>query len=255
MSLTKAQFERYHDALSRIDSSTAAELEKALKTAWRRGGRSDPKALRKITVDIAKDIADKYGLEAGAVSAALWEDIYYNDTGSRLEALLPNMEDYYYDYMGEAAAQMVEKYMDQGELDKALEFLTAITTKAVREWARRTQTSNTERVYRQRRKGADEARWARVPVGDDACAWCVMLASRGFVYVSEWTAKYRQDGEKYHDHCRCEVISSFDKNPVIEGYDPNEYLKMYEAGRRFDSQGRVDLTTTLYNMRQAYGLR
>lgn len=256
MSLSKADFDRYQDALKRIDSSSAAALEKALASAWRRGGKSSRSALKKITVDIAADIADQYGLAAGEVSAALWEDIYYNDTGSRLEALLPNMEDYYDEYFGDAAQAMVEKYMDKDDTKAAMRFLANITSKAVWEWARRTQTHNTERVVRRGYKGADEARFARVPQGADPCAWCLMLASRGFVYLSEWTAEHRaSDGDLYHSCCRCIAISSFDSDPRLEGYDPDKYKDMYTSATVLDDKGRVDLKETLHNMRQMYGLK
>lgn len=255
MSLSKADFDRYHDALSRIDASSARELERAIAAAWKRGGKSDPKALSKITVDIAKDLADKYGLAAGEVSTALWEDIYYNDTGSRLEGLLPNMEDYYDEHFGEVAEAVVEKYLNADDRKKALVFLTNITTKAIREWARRSQTDNTRRVVRRRYKGYSTARWARVPQGPTTCAWCLMLASQGFVYVSEWTAEFKGDGDKYHDCCDCVPISSFDSDPRLEGYDPEAYYKMYENARAKDDKGRVDVTTTLSHMRRMYGLK
>ncbi|WP_156101945.1 hypothetical protein [Bifidobacterium callitrichos] len=45
-------------------------------------------------------------------------------------------------------------------------------------------------------------KWARVPNGK-ACAFCVMLASRGFVYTSEDTAGRQM---QYHADCHCRII-------------------------------------------------
>jgi hypothetical protein len=50
--------------------------------------------------------------------------------------------------------------------------------------------------------------WARVLTGPRSCAFCAMLASRGPVYTSEASAKYRggERVDKYHDGCDCEVV-------------------------------------------------
>ena len=60
------------------------------------------------------------------------------------------------------------------------------------------------------------ARWARVPDGE-ACDFCKMLGSRGFVYHSEAKAETREsDGDKYHPFCNCQIAVCFD--PFIEEY-------------------------------------
>lgn len=66
-------------------------------------------------------------------------------------------------------------------------------------------------------------RWARVPTGAETCQFCIMLASRGFVYHSEETASHA------HAHCDCRVVPSWDKkNPAVQGYDPDEYYDMWK---------------------------
>lgn len=75
---------------------------------------------------------------------------------------------------------------------------------------------------------AQKVKWARVPTGLETCAFCFMLASRGFVYQSEEKASAGDHG--YHDNCDCVVIPGFqgkDGNPrvKIDGYDPET---MYE---------------------------
>ena len=62
-------------------------------------------------------------------------------------------------------------------------------------------------------------RYARVLGSDEACAFCTMLASRGFVYRSEESANHR------HTNCKCTVWPSWGFDPMIgsppiEGYDP-----------------------------------
>lgn len=46
--------------------------------------------------------------------------------------------------------------------------------------------------------------WSRV-AHPGACAFCVMLAGRGYAYTSEKSARTARDGSRYHDRCRCSV--------------------------------------------------
>ena len=50
--------------------------------------------------------------------------------------------------------------------------------------------------------------WVRVAQGD-ACAFCLMLASRGAVYTSREAA-----GDGYHDNCRCETRPIYSPDEV-----------------------------------------
>lgn len=58
-------------------------------------------------------------------------------------------------------------------------------------------------------------RYARVP-GGKSCAFCLMLASRGFVYHSRASAG--GGGEHYHAHCCCRIVAG-KKDTDIEGYN------------------------------------
>lgn len=56
--------------------------------------------------------------------------------------------------------------------------------------------------------------WIRVPDAD-ACAFCLMLASRGPVYKAESAATYRSKGgknERYHDGCGCQVRPMYSRD-------------------------------------------
>lgn len=85
-------------------------------------------------------------------------------------------------------------------------------------------------------------RYARVPTGAETCSFCIMLASRGFVYHSKSSAGAVNH---YHANCDCRVIPAWgtyadgvsrrsSNATEIEGYDPDayydEYMKMIESG-------------------------
>ena len=71
--------------------------------------------------------------------------------------------------------------------------------------------------------------YARVPSGTKTCAFCAMLASRGFVYSTERTAG-GEDG-KYHDNCDCLIIPSWGKSK-LRGYNPDRWKKIYDEAAR-----------------------
>lgn len=67
-------------------------------------------------------------------------------------------------------------------------------------------------------------RYARVPQGP-TCSFCIMLASRGFVYASRESAGQL---EQYHDDCNCRIVAGM-PGTEVEGYD---YKGMYERYRQ-----------------------
>ena len=75
-------------------------------------------------------------------------------------------------------------------------------------------------------------RYARVPSGRETCAFCFMLASRGFVYWSEEDAGGM--GHKYHSHCDCVIVPGFHKSSgvnedeQVEGYKPSKLYERYQ---------------------------
>ena len=83
-----------------------------------------------------------------------------------------------------------------------------------------------------KQKGAG-IRFARVPSGA-ACGFCIMLASRGFVYATRESA-----GEftKFHDHCDCRIVAGT-KDTQVEGYDPEGMYRRYRMCR--DALGTPD---------------
>lgn len=72
-------------------------------------------------------------------------------------------------------------------------------------------------------------KWARVPGGAETCTFCLMLASRGFVYNSEKSAEGRYHG---HPGCDCRIVCSWDADSV-EGYDPQELYYEWKGRENF----------------------
>ena len=100
----------------------------------------------------------------------------------------------------------------------------------------------TDRIDYETRKAANECvasnakndpkkpRWARIPTGIETCKFCIMLASRGFVYHTEETASHA------HANCDCRIVPSWDKSPTVQGYDPELYYDMWKHPEKYEGQ-------------------
>ena len=65
-------------------------------------------------------------------------------------------------------------------------------------------------------------RYARVPTGAETCDFCLMLASRGFVYKNQGTALSHT-----HSSCDCRVVPGWD-GMEVEDYDPRSIYDRWQ---------------------------
>ncbi|WP_251178091.1 hypothetical protein [Adlercreutzia agrestimuris] len=64
----------------------------------------------------------------------------------------------------------------------------------------------------------------RVPTGNDTCEFCIMLASRGFAFLSKQSAG---STNHYHPNCDCRIVPGFEGETQVEGYDPDALYQKY----------------------------
>lgn len=116
-----------------------------------------------------------------------------------------------------------------------------------------------------------DVRYARVPVGAETCAWCLMTAGLGFWFMTEEAASHT------HAHCDCAIIPEIGgiHDVHIDGYDSTVYRDMWrnanmalrngdvptELSERVDFLSatrpgyRADTNGALAVMRWKYGLK
>lgn len=84
----------------------------------------------------------------------------------------------------------------------------------------------------------DRAQFAWIPAGD-TCAFCLALASNGWVNVSARRIKKGYPhAEHIHSNCDCTYAIRFNSDTDVEGYDPGKYDSMfYEAEERAEDEG------------------
>lgn len=98
----------------------------------------------------------------------------------------------------------------------------------------------------------DGAEWAWIPQGD-TCAYCIMLASRGWKKASKDAIK-NGHADHIHNNCDCTYCVRFDHETTVEGYgNGEEYLEMYEKQKGVDQSIIDDLIEKGYDLNTPKG--
>lgn len=84
----------------------------------------------------------------------------------------------------------------------------------------------------------DGAEWAWIPSGD-TCAFCLVLASRGWQKASKKAIKGGH-AEHIHANCDCTYAIRFDEDTNVEGYNPDNFLTFYEHAEGEDSNEKIN---------------
>src|SRR5699024_4109685 len=100
-----------------------------------------------------------------------------------------------------------------GDPDQALATLGLVTDELVKQFGRDTVMSSA---------GSNGRAFARVPTGAETCDFCLMLASRGFVYKTSSSA-----GElaTFHGDSDCAIVA--EDGVIPDDYDPDELYDRY----------------------------
>lgn len=240
MILPEAAFNAYDAALRRQAEEAAQKLAAFIDTLDFSGDYYAKKEARNQVIAYMQELAALYGDAAATLAADL-----YNEMAEESGTKVPDAE-LAERVVDEAIASSVRyhaKHLWGGSADVEAFKRGALASlmRYIKDQANRTIIRNAKRDGE--KKGV---RFARIPTGDETCAFCMMLASRGFVYYSEETAEGLNHG---HENCDCKIIPGFGDNPSVGGYDHRPYLRFYDDNTVFDEYGHVRLYDTLNNMR------
>lgn len=216
----------YMDALMRVKNQSA----RAFQAAFRAIDFEDWTTAAELTRQLVTRTVDYYGLAAAELGAEWYEYCRRLSIGGNYEAIVkqPNREHVLYD----ANEEIDNLFAGKKSVDIFEKDITFVVTGQVSKMARDTVLDNLDLEYRNalstgNKSFAKKCGYARVPVGE-TCAFCIMLASQGFVYRSEQTALFRQDGNKYHRGCDCQAVPFSDaKNIPGYGDTLDKYNRMY----------------------------
>lgn len=221
MAISRDRLGQYEEGLNRLVELAQAEV-RAVYDAFLPLG--DAELMRDAMVDSVEAVSAKYGDMAATLAAELFEELGEAEAGRSFDALLSDTCD---PAQLERSVRYSARHLFGGEWMAFLGYLNGVVDKAVKRPARDTIMDNAARH-------ADSGvRFARIPKGP-TCPFCVMLASRGFVYHSADDA-----GElgQYHPKCDCQVVPSWERSPRVEGYDPDGMYERYASCRRVCGSG------------------
>lgn len=235
MRISQSSWRRYIGTLRAISNKASADIQKWIQTyAIDDAGQilRDIGSVRDADgnsfIDYCYFITQEYGNASAAISAQMYDAL------AELEGVsVPPAE-----MARNATYHDVAKTVN-GVLKTSLNVdeMTGALTRLVKKVGCDTTLQN---AYR------DRAQYAWIPAGD-TCAYCLALASNGWVNVS--ARKIRQGyphAEHIHSNCDCTYAIRFSSDTEVEGYDPDKYNKMFaEAEERAEEQG---LPTGRWNM-------
>ena len=96
------------------------------------------------------------------------------------------------------------------------------------------------------RRDPKSVRYARVPTGAETCDFCLMLASRGFVYQSEGTA----GAGHTHYACDCRCVPGWD-GMEVEDYDPRSIYDRWQDAIDAKARERAERNGTTVSEERA----
>lgn len=199
MQISTKDWKNYIEKLSKLNNTAGEKMSDYVA----RHGFDDPKI-----IDYAYGLVTKYGEGSASLSAMMYDAI------AEMEGkILPPAE--------------VANTPGYGEVAKAVNGVRKhsqnptsygnVVNRLVKRTGADTMLKNAER---------DGAEFAWIPSGD-TCAFCITLASRGWQHISKKALK-NGHAEHIHANCDCNYTVRFDGRSSVAGYDPDEYLEIYE---------------------------
>lgn len=209
MTITLNEWVKYRDLLAKLSQTAADEFRDAI---WGENGRWHGVGLGNIprdeVIEYAYALVTKYGEGTATLAADMYDAMALLSNASVPEAVVAET----------ATISEVGKAMNGAiKVSEDAEYVSAVVGRLVKQAGQDTTVQNALR---------DGAQFAWIPAGK-TCAYCLTLASRGWQYASRQAVK-NGHAEHIHANCDCAYMIRFNENTQVEGYDPDEYLSMYQ---------------------------
>lgn len=155
--------------------------------------------------------------DAAAFAARMYDEIREFEIGRAFGALTNSKRN---PIATERAIRAFLSYLDKDGIERVIELLRERADYEIKKAAGDCLMDNALR-------DPAKPKFARVPTGAETCNFCIMLASRGFVYDSAESAGAL---DHWHPHCDCRIVPSW-KAHTVSGYNPDRlYRQWKESG-------------------------
>lgn len=209
--------------------AATAKLQRSLFVAVRKLWRAlpaDPYAARDALIEQGTQLAERYGHAAVGVAAEFFETA----TGLAAKPAGVDLSD-----QVEGSVRWAVGDLFEGNPAEAQKKFTGAMQRHAQQPGRDTLFEGAHK------RGVT---FARIPQGD-TCSWCLMLASRGFIYT---TARNAGDGRVFHDWCDCLIVPATATDLPPE-YDPDKLYELYKDVHAGGDTGAM----VARKMRELYG--
>ena len=237
-----------------LSDAALVELDRLMRSV----ANESPAVQREAMMDLLPALGNQYASATGEVAAVFSGELMELQEVKKPVApetlALPPAQSWY----ALAGFGLSDRTMERGGMLLAYSLIAGGLTKRLTEFAADTMIGNAGIQ-------STPMRAQRVPK-TGCCAFCGMLASRGAVYSEESGLKVggrgvpvgqgkgksskgrglgvktrgsQAIGEKFHDHCRCEVVVVTEKNEVQLQADADKY---YDSYRESADKGNDGLT-------------
>lgn len=202
-----------------VDKATALAV-RDLEKFWWLLDFDTPAQAREAVLDFVPKLVSVYGDVAGAAALQWYEELRAK-ASRKLPEYTPTISPGVPEEDIRSVVRAHAGAFWEGDPWGALEAVK----KGVDTWVK---YSGRDTIARNVKLDPAKPRFARVPSGK-TCAFCSMLASRGWVYHSEETAGAVS---KFHEHCDCQIVPSWEhKDAHVRGFDPDADYERYRAAR------------------------
>ena len=224
MRLPRRALDAYNAAVKQCGDGAERASLRALSVWLEAHPDAEISEVREFCKTLLHTVGTSYGQSAGDAAYALRSLV-----ADGLDIELPDV-DYAYEpdpeYVDKTARYQMEK-LKAGDPDG---FGKAISD-AARYFAERgANDTMTNLGEHDAKKLGKRVSFARVPTGPTTCPYCLMLASRGFVYSSELKALNAN-----HRNCDCRIVEGF-PGMTVEGYDPDLYYDMWKHPEKYENE-------------------
>jgi hypothetical protein len=210
-------------ALRTRNAAVVTLAKRALAAFWGTLDFTDPYRARYAILEFLPELVAQYGQVAATVAADWYETVRAKDVNGTFTAILADATPV---EQVQANVRYQATPLFSGDPSYMLQTLGGSLQRHVVNTSRFTIRDNVAR-------DPAKPRFARVPQGK-TCAWCTMLASRGFVYRSERSAG---SVSHFHNDCDCQIVADWSDHPAIEGYHPEHLYGLYSSARAASGSG------------------
>lgn len=236
--IPRSYVENFTRGINAISAQAQSALEVALEGIDLTADVAD---VRRQVVAIMQGVCGTSTDATAQLAAQFYDGLRYYEIGETMGAQPTSGRD------SAATEGAVRAFADKLVNDNPDEFANLLRSRVDYEIKVAASQTCLENAKRDRRK----PRFARVPTGIETCDFCLMLASRGFVYHTEAAASHAHSG------CDCRVVPSWTSYDV-QGYDPKAIYDQWQdaidakAAERAERNGTSEAEERERIMRQ-YG--